>query len=268
MMLDDLRLYLRYIGISVRGQMQYRGSFIMSTIGQLLITVIEFLGIWVLFERFGNIRGWSLPEVALCYGIVNIAFSFADAATPGFDHFGTMVKAGDFDRLLLRPRSTAMQLAGQELTLRRVGAFAQGLAILLWSAHAIGMSWSPAKIALTAAATLGGACLFIGLFVLQATLAFWTTESLEIVNTVTYGGRETAQFPLSIYRSWFRRFFTGVIPLATVSYFPALAILDRGAGSGVPGLLQWCAPLAGFAFLAITLQVWKLGVRHYTSTGS
>jgi ABC-2 type transport system permease protein len=266
-MRDNLRLYFRYLGVSIRSQLQYRVSFIMMTIGHFLTTGIEFVGILVLFSRFGNIRGWSLAEVALCYGIVNIAFAISDATTRGFDIFGLMVKSGDFDRLLLRPRSTALQVAGQELTMRRIGRLAQGLLVLLWSAHALDVAWSPAKAALTGAAVLGGASLFAGLFVLQATLAFWTTETLEIVNTVTYGGVETAQFPLSIYRPWFRRFFTAVVPLATVSYFPALAILERGA-SGVPALLQWTAPTFGFAFLLVALQMWKFGVRHYCSTGS
>jgi ABC-2 type transport system permease protein len=267
-MLDSIRLYFRYLGISVRGQLQYRASFILSTLGHGLITGIEFVAILVLFNRFGSIRGWRLPEVALCYGIVNVAFSISDGFTRGFDTFWLLVKSGDFDRLLVRPRSTALQLAGQELVLRRIGRFAQGLAVLLWSAKALGLVWSPAKILLVIAATLGGACLFSGLFVLQATLAFWTTETLEIVNTLTYGGVETAQFPLSIYRPWFRKFFTGVIPLATISYFPALAILDRGSAAGVPWLLQWGAPAVGVAFLLLTLQVWKIGVRHYCSTGS
>lgn len=267
-MLDSVRLYFRYLDVSVRGQLQYRGSFVMSTIGHFLITGVEFVGILVLFQRFGSIQGWRLPEVALCYGIANLAFSISDAFTRGFDMFSVLVKSGDFDRLLVRPRSTALQLAGQELVLRRIGRFAQGLAVLLWSAHALNLAWSPAKVLLAVAATLGGACLFSGLFVLQATLAFWTTETLEIVNTLTYGGVETAQFPLSIYRPWFRKFFTGVIPLASISYFPALAILDRGSASGVPSLLQWGAPLVGLAFLLVALQAWKVGVRHYCSTGS
>ena len=130
------------------------------------------------------------------------------------------------------------------------------------------MQWTLARIALAGFAIFGGACLFYGLWVLQATLAFWTIETLEIVNTVTYGGVETAQYPLVIYRPWFRRFFTAVIPLACVSYFPALAIMDRSAGSGVPSVLQWLAPAAGVGFLALSLQVWKIGVRHYRSTGS
>jgi len=32
--------------------------------------------------------------------------------------------------------------------------------------------------------------------------------------------------------------------------------------------LRWMAPAAGLLFLVGALQVWKLGVRHYTSTGS
>lgn len=267
-MLSDLHMYLRYIDMSVRSQMQYRASFIMSTLGHLVITGIEFLGILVLFDRFGSLKGWQLPEVAFMYGIVNIAFAIADAAARGFDAFGTMVKSGDFDRLLVRPRSTALQLAGQELTLRRVGRLSQGLFVLIWASVALDLDWTVAKMVLAFAAVAGGAALFLGLVVLQATLAFWTTETLEIMNTVTYGGVETAQFPLTIYRSWFRNIFIYVIPLATISYFPALAILNRPDPLGSTLYFQYLSPLIGLGFLFVCLQVWKLGVRHYTSTGS
>ena len=267
-MRNALALYLRYLGISIRGQMQYRGSFVMLSFGHLIVTAIEFLGILVLFDRFGSLEGWRLHEVALFYGLVNVAFSFADAAARGFDLFGNMVKSGDFDRLLLRPRSTALQLAGQELTLRRVGRLAQGLVILLWASSGLGLTWTAGKIVLTLAAVLGGACLFFGLVVLQATLAFWTTETLEIMNTVTYGGVETTQYPLAIYRPWFRKFFTFVVPLACVNYFPALGIMGRADPLGYPVTFQWLSPLIGILFMFLTLQIWKIGVRHYRSTGS
>lgn len=267
-MLNALHLYLRYIGLSFRSQMQYRASFVMLSFGSFLTTAIQFLGIWALFGRFGSLRGWTLPEVALFYGMVNVAFALAEAIARGFDTFDRMVKSGDFDRLLLRPRSTILQLAGQELQLLRIGRFAQGLIVLLWAALALDIAWTPAKIAFIVAAILGGASIFASLFVLQATLAFWTTETLEIMNTVTYGGVETAQYPLVIYRRWFRRFFTFIVPLACINYFPALAILGRTDPLGTPVFFQWAAPAVGIAFLAITLQIWKIGVRHYRSTGS
>ena len=267
-MSNALRLYMHYLSQSIRSQMQYRTSFIMLSFGQFLATGIEFLAIASLFARFKHIQGWNLPEVAFLYGLINISFSFADAASRGFDIFSTMVKSGDFDRLLLRPRSTALQLAGHELTLRRVGRLIQGLAVFSWASYTLDISWSAPKIYLVLIAIFGGACLFIGLMVIQATIAFWTTESLELMNTLTYGGVETAQYPLPIYRTYFRKFFTYIVPLACVNYLPALAILERGDPLGFPIALQWCAPLICVIFLVVALQIWKIGVRHYRSPGS
>ena len=62
---------------------------------------------------------------------------------------------------------------------------------------------------------------------LEATTAFWTTESLEVWNAFTYGGVTMSQYPLEIYRPWFRRFFIFVIPLGCINYLPGVAILGR-----------------------------------------
>jgi ABC-2 type transport system permease protein len=266
---NALRLYFRYVGASLRGQMQYRASFVLVSLGLFLVTATELLGIWVLFRRFGALRDWRLADVALFYGLIHVSFALAEAFGRGFDAFSGLIRSGGFDRLLLRPRGTAFQVASQELLLNRVGRLANGLLVLIWAALAADVEWTVPRVALTALTVFGGVCMFYGLFVLQATMAFWTVETLELMNTVTYGGTETAQYPLSIYRPWFRKFFTFVVPLACVTYFPALAILgreDRVAGSGL--WFQCSAPLIGVVFLLIALRVWRFGVRHYRSTGS
>ena len=263
-----LRLYGRYASISLRAQLEYRASFAMQTAGQFLVTGLEFFAMVALFHRFGAIRGWTLQEVAFFYGLISITYAFADAIARGFDVFGNMVKYGDFDRLLLRPRSTVLQLFGQELTLRRIGRLAQGVGVLLFAVHALDVAWSADRVALLVFAIAGGVCLFIGLIILQATSAFWTTESLEVWNAFTYGGLAMSQYPIAIYRPWFRRFFTFVIPLACVNYFPGVAVLGRPDPLGTSLVFQWVAPVAGPIFLLMALQCWKVGVRHYQSTGS
>ena len=267
-MIDSLRLYIRYIGISIRSQMQYRVSLMLQVLGHFLGTVIEFFGIWALFVKFGNLKEWRLEEVALLYGIVHIAFALAEAFARGFDVFDGMVKSGDFDRLLLRPRGTVFQIAAQNLQLMRLGGLLQGTAILLWAVAKLEIIWTPSRILLVIWSIFGGTCLFVGLFVLQATLAFWTINTLEIFNTVTYGGVETAQFPMSIYRPWFRRFFTFVVPLACINYLPSLAILTRPDPEQIHPFFYYAAPSVGVLFLFVALEVWKIGVRHYCSTGS
>jgi ABC-2 type transport system permease protein len=266
---DALALYMRLLGLSIRAQMQYRASFVLLAMGQFVVTGIEILGIWALFARFGELVPWSLAQVAFFYGVVNVAFSFTDAFARGFDLFGNQfVKTGNFDRLLLRPRSTVLQVAGQEFTLFRIGRLFQGLAVLVWAVVVLDVDWTVWRIVLLGVALTATFALFYGLVICQATLSFWTTESLEIMNTVTYGGVETAQYPLAIYQRDFRRFFTYVIPLGCVTYFPLVAILGVDDPLGTGFAFQVLAPVAGFVFLGAALVLWHFGVRHYTSTGS
>lgn len=240
----------------------------LQVVGHLFGTAIEFFGIWALFSRFNSIGTWTLSEVALFYGMVNISFACAHALGRGFDAFGKIIKNGDFDRLLLRPRTTALQLLGTEFTLKRIGRFSQGLAILGWSLVTLHIPLTLPILWLLGSSLIGSIALFMGIVIAQATLTFWTIESLEIMNILTHGGVETAQYPFSIYSQWFQRFFTFVIPLSCVSYFPLLAVLNRASAFSVPVWVCYLSPLAGIVFLIMALQFWKIGERYYCSTGS
>jgi ABC-2 type transport system permease protein len=92
-------------------------------------------------------------------------------------------------------------------------------------------------------------------------------ESLEIANTLTYGGVEAAQYPLDIYGRWFRAFITFVVPLGCVSYYPVAAVLGHVDASGLAGWRR-LTPIFGFVFLGASIFGWRFGVRRYTSTGS
>ncbi|HZJ64384.1 MAG TPA: ABC-2 family transporter protein [Kofleriaceae bacterium] len=263
-----LALYVHYAKVSIRSQLQYRASVVMGTVGVCMITATEFIAVWALFDRFRQLRGWTLPEIALFYGMISISWALCDAVGRGFDAFGAMVKTGGFDRVLLRPRSTVFQLLAQDLVLRRIGRLAQGGAVLGYAIAAGAIDWTPGRVALLTGAIACGVCAFLGLQICQATSTFWTVEGLEVWNAFTHGGLLMSQYPVSIYRSWFRGVFTYAIPLACVNYFPGLAILGRPDPLGTPSVLGWVAPLAGPAFLVVSLQLWRIGVRHYRSTGS
>ncbi len=106
-------------------------------------------------------------------------------------------------------------------------------------------------------------------FVATASVAFWWTESGEIGNAFTYGGRDFTSYPVNIYSGWFRR---------RVRVRPRLRVrgLLPGAGAARPRRTRW-ACRAGWAGSrppsrcrpsAVAGLVWRIGVRHYRSTGS
>jgi len=266
-MWNTLRLYRRFLALSALAQLQYRVSFVMQVLGQLGVSGIEFFSLWALFRRFHRLGTWTLPEVGVFYGVVGLAWALADTVGRGFDNFGLLVRAGDFDRILLRPRSTVFQLLAQDTQFRRLGRMVQALAVLGWSWTALDLNASAGNFLLVLLAVASGAALFLGLLIIQATIAFWTIESLEIMNVLTYGGAATAQYPMSIYPGWLRKIFYFGVPLGCVTYLPVCTLLGRADQVGLPLWLGWIAPLVGFGFFALALLAWRIGTRHYASTG-
>lgn len=263
--MDKLRLFFRLTGISFKSQMQHRASFLMLISTYFLSTFIDIIGMWALFDRFKMVQGWTLKEVAIIYGIMHIGFSIPEAFARGFDNFGLLIRNGDFDRILLRPLGTLFQMASREIQWIRLGRFLQGCIILTWGCIELQFSLISVHILIIFLAILGTAVVFYGLFIIQATLTFWTTETLELMNITTFGGLEAGQYPISIYKPVLRGFFTFIIPLACVAYYPIATALNHET---IPMWLGTIAPLSSLIFLYFSTQLWKLGVRHYNSTGS
>jgi ABC-2 type transport system permease protein len=266
---NALRLLRSYFSASVRTQMQYPASVAMLGIGSFAATIIDLVAVWALFDRFGAIQGWRLGDVAMFFGLVSTSFAIADFCTRGFDVLGTeFIKTGNFDRILLRPRTATIQLIGHDFRFSRAGRLFQGLVVVAIATNSLDFHWGFWSIVLAVWTLSGGVALFAGLMVLQGALSFWTTESLEVVNLLTYGGIQAAQFPLSIYARWFRSFLIFVVPIGCVAYFPVLAILGKPDPLGAPSWLLPLTPVAGYLFLALSFIAWRAGIAKYTSTGS
>ncbi|MBN2795924.1 MAG: ABC-2 family transporter protein [Clostridia bacterium] len=258
-----MKLYLKYLKIHFMSQMEYRTAFILLTIGQFFVPFLIFVSMVLLFKKFDHLMGWTLPEVALIYGIIHISFSVSEGLARGFDSFSNLVRTGDFDRLLVRPRSTVIQVLGSKFEFTRLGRFFQSLVVLTYALLHINIHWTFLKILYLMLIVLSGITVFIGIFILGAALSFWTVDGLEIVNIFTDGGREMAQYPLGIYSKFIKRFFTFVIPFGLVNFYPILFLLEKSDKS-----LYAISPFFALIFIMPCLLIWQYGVTHYTSTGS
>ena len=60
--MKTIKLYFRFLAVHLKTAMAYKGSFILSCIGQLLITANVFLGVKFLLDRFGSVGGYYHQE--------------------------------------------------------------------------------------------------------------------------------------------------------------------------------------------------------------
>ena len=269
-MKHTLGSYRRLLGAQLRSQLQYRTSFVFDLLATMLTTLTEFGALALVLERFGDVQGWTLGEVAFLYGLVELSFGTMDMIFAGFDpaRFGQEVRKGTFDRLLLRPVPVTWQVLGSDITLRRLGRIALGVGIFALALNLNPVAWSPAKLLYLPLVVLGMVLFFGGLFVIGSTATFWTVESFEAMNILTYGGSYLISYPMSIYQEWLRRIFTFIIPAVFLNYYPALYFLDKPDPFGLPSFAPFLAPAAGGAVFGAALLFWRFGLRHYHSTGN
>ena len=113
-----------------------------------------------------------------------------------------------------------------------------------------------------------GALIFGAIWVVGASFTFATVDGREAMNAFTYGGGFAAQYPVTIFERWFRQLFCYVLPIAFVSWFPALYVLDRYDPLGLPEWMRFTSPVVAVVAVAVAATCWKAVVRRYRSTGS
>lgn len=259
----SIRLYMHYISINIRCMMQYKTSFVLSAIGQFLVSFTVFLGIFFMFQRFSKVEGFTYNEVLLCFSIILLEFSLAEMFARGFDTFSSMVRTGEFDRILVRPQGEILQVLGSKFELTRIGRMIQAIVMFVYGILKSNVVWSFSKILTVVFMLIGGTAVFSALFLIYAALCFFTLDGLEFMNVFTDGAREFGKYPIGIYGEKMLLFTTFFIPYALIQYYPILYILGHRTDR-----ILILLPLLACWFLIPALLLWKFGVRHYKSSGS
>lgn len=257
-----MKLYLNYFDIQLRSAMQYKLSFLGTLIGHFFVSFEALIGISFLFARFSGVKGYTYPEVLLCFSITLMAFSLAEIFARGFDTFSGIVKKGEFDRIMVRPRSPVLQVLGSRMDFTRLGRVAQAVAMLWYAVAKSGVVWTWEKRAGLFLMIVCGTALFFGLFLVYAGLCFFTIEGLEFMNVLTDGAREYGKYPVAVYGDRVLRFCTYIVPFALFQYYPFLYLIGRTRNRAVLLL-----PLLAACFCLPCYAFWRFGVRHYKSCG-
>lgn len=264
----ELGLYLRFTGARVRGQMQYRASFLLDVVSRFLVNGLELAAIFILFNRFTSLGTWRVGDIAFLYGLVTISFALHEVVAQSFEDFTFTIRQGEFDRILLRPVTPIVQVIASDFQLKRVGRMLTGVLALALALPRTEIIWTVGKIIYLPIVVLSGIILFSAIDLIGGTLCFWTIERSEVINVFTYGGVFMSSYPMNIYPAWMRRTFTFIVPIAFVAYFPGLYFLDHRDPLGLPRFVSFLTPFVAIIFAVVALAFWEWGVRHYQSTGS
>ncbi len=266
--MNTFRLYLKSMSMLIRSQLQYPLSFLTQTLAQLVMEAGELLAVTLLVHRFDHLNQWTGGDLYFFFGLMSVTFYLTEFWGRGLTGaFSGMVRSGQLDTLLTRPRGVLTQVLCSAVDPRRITCVAVGVVSLAMGSRMSAVRWSAGNILLLAESIFCGFWMVLGLFMIEGVLCIYSVKSVEMANTLTYGGRSACQYPVDAYPRPLRAVFTVIAPFALVMHVPASQILGKPV-FGWPGWAAYLAPLAGLVVFGVMYTVFARAIRFYRSTGS
>lgn len=268
-LLRQLRLYGVLVRASMRAQGQYRANLVIEIIGAIAYQGAGFAFVWVVVDRFGEIGGWGLPELALLYGMrlgSHGVFTFFFAQLVG--RVGEVIRQGEFDRYLVRPLDPLLQLITRRFNLTVLGDLLGGAALIVAGAIQVDVAWTVPGAGYLVLAVIGGGLVEGALHLTATALAFRLLSTQALAGAIEDLLSSVGGYPLRIFPAGAEFVLTFVLPIAFVAYFPATVLLGRTDALSVPAWLAALAPLVGALLFTAAYTFWRHQIRHYSSSGT
>ncbi len=263
-----VRDYRRLAWIWVRAVAQYPTSLILMSLAVAVSVLAQVGAVVILFGHAGTLAGFTVYEGLMVFGLAASAFGIADMFMGAVERLGLHIRSGSLDTMLIRPVSPLVQVAADEFSPRRLGKVVPALVVLGIALAGIDVEWTLGRALLLPLMMLSGVLICCAIWVGTGCLQFFVADAREAANSLTYGGQALTEYPLAVYGKEIVRSVTYVVPLAFVSWQPALLVLDRPDPLGMPEALRFAGPVVAVLACTGAALLWRFGLRHYRSTGS
>lgn len=252
---------------SIRGEMQYRTSFITSLLVGFLFQTVGFIFVAVVLTNFEAVAGWSLWEIGVLYGIRLTSHGLWSVSVNQLFRFDQIVQQGEWDRFLIRPMPVWAQLMFAEFRIPPLADLASGI-ILLWIALSrVAIEWQLELFVFLPLSLVAGA-LIDGAFQLGASaFAFRYLQTMPLRIVFDDLQMRFGSYPTTLYDRPLQFFLTWIIPMAFMAWVPSTVLLGRTEDLPFPPWMAWSSPAIGFLVMTVAVWLFARESRNYQSAG-
>jgi ABC-2 type transport system permease protein len=253
-MTSTVRWLLAAWGANLRSALEYRASFLVQA-SFMLVNNLTFLAFWaVLFARFERIGGWTLQDVALCYGIGAMGFGLTAVLFGGSFELAGLVARGGVDNWLLRSRPSLLQALVARTRISGFGDLATGPLLLILT-----KTWEPHRLAWFAVGSITACLVITSFLVLLGSAAFWAGQADDLAMTGLNALLSFGFYPPGIFGGVTRLVLYVLVPSGLMTWLP-VSLMRSFDLRDAAGLVAGVA-----AFVMAASLAWRHGLRRYES---
>ncbi len=258
-----LAIYFKIISQDIKSKLSYRVDFIISTMGILFTNIAGFITFWIIFKNFDNINDWNYYEILFLYGFSLMALTPTQCLFDNNWNLRDYVYSGDFIKYCFRPIDLYFYYISEIFDLKGIGEFMMGVGIIVYAWINLKYSVTILGILALIVMWIAASLVMAGIMNIAAATCFWMNNSGYVMVTV-FKFTEYTKYPIDIFNKGFRIFFSFIIPIAFVTYYPSMVVLNS---HNLP-ILTIIAPIFSVLFFYISYRIWMFGASRYNGTGT
>lgn len=234
--------------------MEYRVAFLTQMLGMMLNNVIYFVFWIIFFDRFPTVRGWGLQDMLLLYGLVAAGFGLASFFFGNMLSLAEIIADGRLDYYLSLPRPVLIHTLAS-------GSVASGLGDLTYGLLSFTLAgyFTADGIGRYLLGVLFAALLFIAVFVIAHSAAFWLGNATVLTGQVFMAMITFAVYPINMFEGPAKLLLFTLLPAALVGSVPAEFVRS----------FSWIElgelVLAALIFVGLAVLIFHRGLRRYES---
>ena len=248
---------------AVRSPRQVAGYVVSDAV----LAVATASGTLLLAARFDGIGAWTGPQVLFMLGYAVVASGLL-ALLFGYNvlFISRRLGRGQLDHTLLQPQPLWQSLLTEGfMPFSGSAELVPGLLLMVWAAPALGLTATPAWLALLGLNLVASATILFAFSYAWGALAFWSPRAAEEISTSALGMmNQLKPFPLDGAGALLTGGLLTALPAGFLAWYPCRALL----GLDPAPYSVFVTPLAAAALLAVALGIFRKGLTHYARTGS
>ena len=251
---SNLRFLAAMTAMNLKSSFALRGAFWLQAGFMAANNLLYFSFWWIFFDRFEEVGGWRVSDVAALYGVVAAGFGFAVVFAGGIRDLSRNIIDGDLDAFLTQPRSPLLHAVASKTSPAGWGDLVSGTGFLLFSGL---VHWQSLPLALLAIAI--SASMFIASGVILHSLAFWLGRMDNLARQMWDFLVTFSIYPRPIFSGALKLLLFTLIPAGFIGYLP-VELVRHFEWSGL------VAALGGAAFYCtLAIAIFGAGLRRYES---
>jgi len=260
---ETVRLIRTFIKVNVEMSLAYRSEAVIEFLLDLMWLGWELLSLQIIFWNTQSLGGWNKGELIALMGVLTLVNTFMSALIwPNTEFFNAAMHDGSLDYMLLQPVNSLFLVTFSRISIWRIADLIVAIILVVTGFNLAGDVVTPFNTVTFLLLMVSGSLVLYSLWLILIAFTFWFTKFDNNV-TILQALTDTGRYPVTVYPWWLRIIVTFIVPIGLATSIPVQALRgDLNLGQ----VLVFLA--VSMAALAVASQVWRFGIKRYSSASS